>query len=54
MGFPALATTSAGLARSIGKEDLQVTRDELVAHVADLTAFQRAAAERRRRAALPR
>lgn len=39
LGFPALATTSAGFARSIGKSDQQVTRDELVAHVADLTAF---------------
>jgi 2-methylisocitrate lyase-like PEP mutase family enzyme len=32
-GFPALATTSAGLAWSLGKHDQQVTRDELVAHV---------------------
>ncbi len=37
MGFPALATTSAGLGRSLGKDDQQVTRDELVTHVADLT-----------------
>lgn len=37
-GFPALATTSAGFARSIGKDDQELTRDELVAHVADLTA----------------
>lgn len=37
LGFPALATTSAGFARSIGKYDQQVTREELVAHVADLT-----------------
>ena len=34
MGFEALATTSAGLAWSLGKLDMQVTRDELVAHVA--------------------
>jgi 2-methylisocitrate lyase-like PEP mutase family enzyme len=34
MGFQALATTSAGLAWSLGKLDMQVTRDELVAHVA--------------------
>jgi 2-methylisocitrate lyase-like PEP mutase family enzyme len=34
MGFPALATTSAGFAWSIGRPDQQVTRDELVAHVA--------------------
>jgi 2-methylisocitrate lyase-like PEP mutase family enzyme len=33
-GFEALATTSAGLAWSLGKLDQQVTRDELVAHVA--------------------
>ena len=39
MGFSALATTSAGLARSIGKDDQEVTRDELVAHVADLAAY---------------
>lgn len=37
-GFLALATTSAGFARSIGKDDQELTRDELVAHVADLTA----------------
>ena len=30
LGFPALATTSAGFAWSIGKPDQQVTRDELV------------------------
>jgi 2-methylisocitrate lyase-like PEP mutase family enzyme len=34
MGFEALATTSAGLAWSLGKLDMQVMRDELVAHVA--------------------
>jgi len=33
LGFPALATTSAGFAWSLGKLDQQVTRDELVAHV---------------------
>jgi 2-methylisocitrate lyase-like PEP mutase family enzyme len=37
-GFPALATTSAGFAWSIGKLDQQVTRDELVAHVAAIGA----------------
>jgi 2-methylisocitrate lyase-like PEP mutase family enzyme len=36
MGFSALATTSSGLANSIGRHDQQVTRDELVAHVASL------------------
>jgi 2-methylisocitrate lyase-like PEP mutase family enzyme len=34
LGFEALATTSAGLAWSLGKLDQQVTREELVAHVA--------------------
>ena len=38
LGFPALATTSSGLAASLGKQDQQVTRDELVAHVAAVTA----------------
>lgn len=32
-GFEALATTSAGFAWSLGKDDQQVTRDELVDHV---------------------
>jgi 2-methylisocitrate lyase-like PEP mutase family enzyme len=40
-GFPALATTSSGLAASLGKLDQQVTRDELVAHVRALTAAVR-------------
>jgi 2-methylisocitrate lyase-like PEP mutase family enzyme len=34
LGFQALATTSAGLAWALGKLDGQVTRDDLVAHVA--------------------
>lgn len=34
LGFPALATTSSGHAASLGKLDHQVTRDELLAHVA--------------------
>jgi 2-methylisocitrate lyase-like PEP mutase family enzyme len=34
IGFPALATTSAGFAWSLGKPDQQVTREELVVHVA--------------------
>lgn len=38
-GFSALATTSAGFARSVGKDDQDLTRDELVAHVADLTSY---------------
>jgi len=35
-GFEALATTSAGLAWSLGKLDQAVSRDELVAHVSAL------------------
>ena len=38
LGFEALATTSAGFAWAFGKLDTQVTRDELVAHVAALAA----------------
>ena len=38
LGFEALATTSAGLAWSLGKLDTQVSRDELVAHVRELAA----------------
>ena len=32
-GFPALATTSAGFAWTLGKDDQSVTRDELLGHV---------------------
>jgi 2-methylisocitrate lyase-like PEP mutase family enzyme len=38
LGFDALATTSAGFAWSIGKDDQAVTRDELVSHVRQLAA----------------
>jgi 2-methylisocitrate lyase-like PEP mutase family enzyme len=38
MGFPALATTSSGHAATLGRADQQVTRDELLAHVAALVA----------------
>ena len=38
LGFEALATTSAGFAWALGKMDQEVTRDELVAHVAALCA----------------
>jgi 2-methylisocitrate lyase-like PEP mutase family enzyme len=38
LGFEALATTSAGFAWVLGKLDTQVTRDELVGHVATLAA----------------
>jgi 2-methylisocitrate lyase-like PEP mutase family enzyme len=38
LGFEALATTSAGLAWALGKLDNQVTRNELVDHVAALAA----------------
>ena len=33
LGFPALATTSSGFAWSIGKEDQQITLDDLLPHV---------------------
>lgn len=39
LGFPALATTSAGLGRALGKDDQEVTRDELVTHVEELTSM---------------
>lgn len=38
LGGKALATTSSGFAATLGRGDQQVTRDELVAHVAALTA----------------
>ena len=38
MGFKALASTSAGLAWSIGKPDNKVTRDEVLAHLSALCA----------------
>ena len=38
LGFEALATTSAGLAWSLGSLDGQVTRDELVDHVVSVAA----------------
>jgi 2-methylisocitrate lyase-like PEP mutase family enzyme len=41
LGYQALATTSSGLAASLGKRDQQVTRNELVTHVAALTAATR-------------
>jgi 2-methylisocitrate lyase-like PEP mutase family enzyme len=41
LGFSALATTSSGFAASLGKLDQEVTRDELVAHVAAITAAVR-------------
>lgn len=38
MGFAALATTSSGLAASLGKKDQHLTRKELVDHVRAVTA----------------
>jgi 2-methylisocitrate lyase-like PEP mutase family enzyme len=38
LGFDALATTSSGFAATLGRPDQQVSRDELVGHVAALTA----------------
>lgn len=37
LGFVALATTSSGFAASMGRPDMSVTADELVAHVAAIT-----------------
>jgi 2-methylisocitrate lyase-like PEP mutase family enzyme len=37
LGFEALATTSAGFARSIGKTDYHVDREEVMAHAAALS-----------------
>lgn len=39
LGAKALATTSAGFGRAIGKDDQEVSRDELVEHVANITSF---------------
>ena len=52
LGFEALATTSDGFAWAIGKLDQQVSRDELVAHVAGITRGNRASAQHRQRALL--
>src|SRR5260221_2826740 len=38
LGFEALATTSAGYAFSVGKQDGAVTRDEMIEHVRALAA----------------
>lgn len=38
LGFPALASTSAGFAATLGRLDMQVTRDELLAHIGPLAA----------------
>jgi hypothetical protein len=38
LGFDALATTSQGFAWSLGRLDQEVSRDELVAHVQELSA----------------
>ena len=38
LGFPALASTSAGFAATLGRLDMKVTRDELLAHVGPLAA----------------
>ncbi len=38
LGFPAIATTSAGLGAALGRMDQQVSLDELVVHVRDLVA----------------
>jgi 2-methylisocitrate lyase-like PEP mutase family enzyme len=38
LGFEALATTSAGFARSIGKRDYKIARDDLLRHARELSA----------------
>ena len=38
LGFEALATTSAGHAGTLGRLDMQISRDELLSHVAAMTA----------------
>lgn len=38
LGFPAIATTSSGHGASLGRRDQQVTRDEVLAHAAELAA----------------
>ena len=38
LGFPAVATTSAGLGAALGRMDQEVSLDELVVHVRDLVA----------------
>jgi 2-methylisocitrate lyase-like PEP mutase family enzyme len=38
LGFPALATTSAGMAWALGRRDNAVSRDEVLAHLAAMTA----------------
>ena len=37
LGFPALASTSSGFAATLGRLDMKVNRDELLAHVEALT-----------------
>ncbi len=39
LGALALATTSSGFGRSVGRDDQETTRDELVAHVRELADF---------------
>lgn len=38
MGFPALATTSAGFSWTLGKADAEATLDEVLAHLREITA----------------
>lgn len=38
LGFPALASTSSGFAATLGRRDMTVTREELLAHVEPLAA----------------
>ncbi len=54
LGFSALASTSAGFAATLGRLDMMVTRDELLAHVGPVGRGHRSAVERRLRALLRR
>ena len=47
LGFKAIASTSAGYAWSRGKDDGQLTRDEVLSHFRDLSRSDRSAGKRR-------
>lgn len=46
LGFPALATTSAGMAWTLGRRDNAVSRDEVLAHLSAIAAAVVAARDR--------
>ena len=49
LGFPALASTSAGLAWALGAADNRITRQQVLDHLQDLVAAHRPAGECRLR-----